>query len=109
MMLAFTPTAWKESNIIWIPKPGKTDYKIPKSWRPISLSNYLVKILEKLITWQTDLVIKDNPLHTKQHGFRSDRSTETAISANVDYIEKHILLGKSVLGCLLYTSDAADE
>ena len=96
------------TNIIWIPKPGKVDYKIPKAWRPISLSNYLIKTLEKLITWETARVIKQNPIHEKQHGFRSDRSTETAISANVDYIEQHILMGKSVLGVFLDIQAAFD-
>ena len=48
--LHFTPTLWKESTVIFIPKPGKTDYNTPKSFRPISLSNYLLKVLEKLLT-----------------------------------------------------------
>ena len=55
IILQFTPTQWKESNIIWIPKSHKNDYKHYKSWRPISLSNYLIKALEKLITWEVDL------------------------------------------------------
>ena len=52
--LHFTPTIWKEAKAIFIPKPGKTDYSTPKSFRPISLSNYLLKVLEKLLTWHTD-------------------------------------------------------
>ena len=39
----FTPTTWKEAKLIFIPKPGKPSYNIPKAWRPISLTNYPVK------------------------------------------------------------------
>ena len=62
LILEFTPTKWKESNIIWIPKPHKDRYNHHKSWRPISLSNYVVKTLEKLITWEVDRVLRENPL-----------------------------------------------
>ena len=51
--LHFTPTCWKNSTIIFIPKPGKASYTDPKSFRPISLSNYLLKALEKLCVWGT--------------------------------------------------------
>ena len=46
--LHFTPTTWKNSTIIFIPKPGKTSYTDPKYFSPISFSNYLQKALEKL-------------------------------------------------------------
>ena len=36
--LHFTPTCWKNSTIIFIPKPGKPTYTDPKAYRPISLS-----------------------------------------------------------------------
>ena len=108
LMLEFTPTKWKESNIIWIPKPHKDRYNHHKSWRPISLSNYVVKTLEKLITWEVDRVLKENPLSSNQHGFRREKNTETAISANTDYIEKHIMFGKPVVGVFLDIQAAFD-
>ena len=107
-MLSFTPTKWKESTVIWIPKPVKDDYKKFKAWRPISLSNYLVKALEKLITWEVDRVLENNPLNKNQHGFRRDKNTETAISSNTDNIEKHIMYGKPVIGVFLNIQAAFD-
>ena len=38
--LAYTPVLWKETLVIFIPKPGKDDYSSPSLFRPISLSNY---------------------------------------------------------------------
>ena len=52
IQLAFTPTAWKGGRVIFIPKPGKDNYKSAKSWRPISLTNYILKALERLCGWQ---------------------------------------------------------
>ena len=46
-MLEYTPKVWKEAKLIFIPKPGKSSYKVAKSRRPISLTNYLIKALEK--------------------------------------------------------------
>ena len=51
-----------------------------------------------MVTWRVDEIIKENPLNKNQHGFRSDKNTETAISANTDYIEQHIMYGKPVSG-----------
>lgn len=48
--LGHTPKRWRETKVIFLPKPGKDTYDIPKSYRPISLSNFLLKTLERLVT-----------------------------------------------------------
>ena len=48
--LCHTPKAWRETKVIFLPKPGKDPYDIPKSYRPISLSNFLLKTLKRLVT-----------------------------------------------------------
>ena len=85
LMLAFTPTKWKGSRVVFISKPGKSNYKSAKSWRPISLANYILKALERLCGWHMDEVLKLNPLQDNQYGFRTDRNTETAISIATNY------------------------
>ena len=79
-------------------KKGKTSYQEAKSFRPISLSNYLLKGVEKLLVEQMDLALEDHPIHKNQHGFQRSLSIETAISKTVNYIEKHINSGREVLG-----------
>ena len=93
--LEFTPKVWKATKVVYIPKPGKTAYDQPSSFRPISLSNYLLKGLEWLCVWRMDLHLTKYPIHTQQHGFRSDRSTESAISFMTNYIERFVLKGQS--------------
>jgi hypothetical protein len=48
----YTPNIWRQSKVIFIPKSGKTDYSQAKSFRPISLTPYLFKCLEKLCKWR---------------------------------------------------------
>ena len=49
-----------------------------------------------------------SPLHKFQHRFRTDRSTETAISSVTDYIEQNIYYGKHVLAVFLDIQAAFD-
>ena len=88
LKLNFTPTKWKESKMVFIPKAGKDNYKAFKSWRGISLMNYFLKVLETLCCRHTDEKIAQYPLHTRQHAFRNDRKTKTAHSNVVNYIKK---------------------
>ena len=99
--LAFTPSSWRNSKIIFIPKPGKTDYTLTSSFRPIAPSNYFLKGLERLCVWRLDQSLIEFPIHDRQHGFRCDRSTETAISEVTNEIEKHIYKRQRTLGVFL--------
>ena len=92
-----------------IPELGKADYTLTNSFRPISLSNYLLKGLERLCCWKMEEALEQNPIHTRQHGFRCDRSTETAISTMTNYIEKHIFQRKHCVAAFLDISAAFDS
>ena len=108
ILLGYTPVKWKECRVVFIPKPGKDTYDMPKSWRPISLTNSLLKTLEKICAWHMDEMLEANPVHTRQHGFRSDRNTETSLSNVVNYLEKYIYNGQHVIGVFLDIQSAFD-
>ena len=59
-VLRFFPRCWKQDNKIYIKKPGKNNYHTPASYRPISLSNILGKIYEKIILQQTVNTLTDS-------------------------------------------------
>ena len=107
--LGYTPKLWRQTKVIFISKPGKDSYQKPKSFRPISLSNYLLKGLERLVCWRMDKALLSNPLHHKQHGFLAGKSTESAISNTVDYIEQHIMRRQHCVGVFLDISSAFDS
>lgn len=108
ILLGYTPTKWKECKLVFIPKPGKASYQTDKACRPISLTNYLLKALEKLAVLHMDEKITEYPLHTRQHGFRSDRNTESSLSKVTGYIERHIYQESHVIGVFLDIQAAFD-
>ena len=89
LCLNHIPKAWQSVRVVFIPKPGKPSYDNPKSFRPISLTSFLLKTLERLIgnyIEQNSLV--QNPLHSRQHSYQRGKSTESALHEVVFRIEK---------------------
>ena len=109
IFLSYTPKLWKETWVIFIPKSGKTSYSTAKSFRPISLSNYFIKVLERLVSWRMDEALKTHPIHKKQHGFQTGKSTESALSNTVNYIESYVFKNQYALGVFLDISSAFDS
>ena len=69
------PAIWRKAVIIAIPKPGKPSTQ-GSSYRPISLLSPVIKVLERLVLpyLQSGFTFAES-----QHGFRSARSTTTAL------------------------------
>ena len=109
IFLNYTPRLWTETDVIFIPKPGKDAYNTAKSFRPISLSNYLLKGLERLVGWRMDNALLSRPLHPKQHGFMKNKSTESALSNTCNYIERFVFRNEYALGVFLDISSAFDS
>lgn len=109
LSLRYTPKLWAETKIIWLPKPDKDSYVKAKSFRPIALSNFFLKGLERLITWRMEHHLTYYPIHEKQHGFTKGKSTEGALSNMVNYIEKFLFRNKHCLGLFLDIKSAYDS
>ena len=101
---------WLISKSIFVPKQGKEKYNIAKSYRPISLSSFILKGLERIVGWNLEeTVMKLNPLSKWQHGFRTEKSTETAIIEVVNFIESAKLQGQFCIAILLDIQGAFDN
>ena len=107
--LGHTPHLWRETKVIFLPKPGKDSYGVPKAYRPISLSNFLLKTLERLVVWKMDKDMEEYPIHDMQHGFTKGKSTESAISNTANYIEEFLYSNEHCLGLFLDISSAFDS
>ena len=69
------PDAWKEAIVIPIPKPGKNSQD-PLSYRPISLTSCLSKLLERMVVKRLSWILDENHILSKfQSGFRKRHST----------------------------------
>jgi retron-type reverse transcriptase len=69
------PYIWKLAKIVPVPKPNK-DHGDGSSYRPISLLSQIAKTLEKIILPK---ITSNIPIIDSQHGFKSKRSTITAL------------------------------
>ncbi len=58
---------------------GKSDYAEPKAYRPITLSSFLLKVLERIVQWYLlERVIPPTLPH--QHAYTRGLSCEMALS-----------------------------
>ena len=69
------PDSWKEAIVIPIPKPGK-DSTNPANYRPIALTSFICKTLERMVNDRLVWFLEKNKLiATVQSGFRKQRGT----------------------------------
>ena len=103
-------TPQREAKAIYLPKPGKTDYNSPKSFRTITLTPILQKIHEKCVKWYIDFDLNMSELSSdRQFGFKKGSSTETALHKVVRCIEKRIAKKGFVMGTFLDIEGAFDN
>jgi len=76
------PECWKHSKTVPIHK--KDDPTLPSNYRPVSCLPVASKILESIVLTQlTDYFERNRLLPEQQHGFRSGRSTTTAVASMI--------------------------
>ena len=67
------PSSWKKATVIPIPKKGKPS-SAPSSYRPISLTSTLCKLLERVVAGRLRWFLESrNLLNSSQAGFRKGR------------------------------------
>jgi ribonuclease HI/retron-type reverse transcriptase len=107
---SYVPRPWRKVNVKFIPKPGKSSYYDPKSFRPISLSSFLLKTLERLLDMHIRHTLLVNcPLSLRQHAYIPGRSTETALSEITKEIKRARKQDNLVLAAFLDIEGAFDN
>lgn len=107
-LLGVLPEKWLEIRVIFIPKAGKSSYLDPRSWRPISLMQFMMKAMEKIVIWNAQ-ELQNRPLHNNQHGFRKGRSCDSALTSLVGRVEKTLVDHKWSFGIFLDIKGAFDN
>jgi hypothetical protein len=49
LVTGYVPAVWRQVKVVFTPKPGRNSYCGPKDFRPISLTLFLFKTLERLV------------------------------------------------------------
>jgi ribonuclease HI len=82
LRLGHCPKTFRHQNTVAVPKPGKGDYTVAKSYRPIALLSTLGKGLEKVMAVRLRKVVDSMGVLPKQHyGGRTKTEAEHAIHA----------------------------
>ena len=82
---------WSKSEVIFLRKSGKDSYSKPGSYRPISITSYIGKLIEKIIAKRIqkflDLIGKHDP---NQEGFMEGKNTIRYLNRLVTGIKSDI-------------------
>ena len=108
-LLGVMPACFKELRVVFIPKNNKPSFDNPKAFRPISLMNYFMKIMEKIILWRMeDVNLKLSPLQREQHGFMKAKSCDSALTVALSYLEYPLMRNEFAVMALLDFEAAYD-
>ncbi len=100
--MRYVPKSWREAKVALLPKPQKERYDNPNSYRPISLTSFTFKALERVVLWEMqESALNKKPLSKHQHAYLKGKSCETALTTLVDKLERGVLRGQFGLGIFL--------
>ncbi|XP_037942646.1 uncharacterized protein LOC119675512 [Teleopsis dalmanni] len=94
--LNHVPSGWRQVRVVFIPKAGRTGHSTAKDYRPISLTSFLLKTMERLIDAYIRSLHSFAKISRAQHAYFKGKSTETALHEVVTVVEKF-------LGCKQFT------
>ena len=101
LRLKHIPSCWSEAREVFLPKPGKESYQRIKAFRPITLTSFFLKTLERLVYWQLMEDPRTSLSHPRQFAYKQGHSTEAALHAVVRRIEKSVYSRQAALGLFL--------
>ena len=101
LKLSFIPSKWRMTSVVFIPKQGRSNPENPKDFRPISLSSFLLKTMERIIESEIRNSIPLGCLSDSQHAYSRGRSTESALHSLVYSIERSFSYKESTLAAFL--------
>ena len=85
-----------------ISKPSRNSYTGPRDFRPISLTSFLHKTMERLVDrFLRDEILAFMPLHPNQHAYQAGKSVETALHQLFVQVGKVLDQQETALGVFL--------
>jgi len=92
---------------VFIPKPGRSSYCGSRDFRPISLTSFLLKTMDRMV----DRFLRDEilALHPNQHAYHAGKCVETALHQLIVWVEKALDQQEIALGIFLDIEGAYDN
>jgi hypothetical protein len=102
LAMGYVPAIWRQVKVEFIPKPGRNSYTVPRDFRPISLTLFLFKTMERFVDrclMDGALVLK--PLRPNQHVYQAGKSVETALHQLILWVEMALDQWELTMGAFL--------
>ncbi|KAI5702212.1 hypothetical protein M8J77_009091 [Diaphorina citri] len=109
LALRHIPMYWRNARVVFLPKPGRRNLDQAKSYRPITLSSFLLKTMERLIDWRMDQDPRTFPQNPNQHAYQPGKSTETALNELVNRIKQALKNQEITVAVFLDIAGAFDN
>jgi len=85
----YVPSVWCQVKVVFNPKPSRNSYCGTRDFRPISLTSFLLKTMERLVhRILRDDLLALKPLHPSQYAYQAGKSVETALYQLVVRVDK---------------------
>ena len=101
---------WDKAEVIFLKKEGKKSYSVPGSYRPISITAYLGKLLERIMAIRASKFMKKkNYFDPYQEGFTEKKNTIGYLNRLILDIKSDLHEGKTVICLFLDFEKAFDS
>ncbi len=102
LQTGYVPKRWHQSKVTFIPKLGKADYSRAKAFRPITLSSFIFKAMERIIlNFLKSKIDIYGKLRKDQHAFWKESSCDLALSLMVNELEQRVQNNQYMLAIFL--------
>ena len=90
------------AKVVFMPKPSIVQHSKPQDYRPISLTSFVLKTMERLVDrYIREEPLAAHPLHDRQHVYQTGKSVDTALAEAVTFVKKGMKNIGLVLASLL--------
>ena len=101
---------WNQAIVIFLKKNGKPSYAVPGAYRPISITSYIGKLLEKIISARITIFLEAKGIwDPNQEGFTSNRNTIRYLNRLHLELKSDILQNNTVIGLFIDFEKAFDS
>ena len=101
-MTGYDPAMWHQVKVVFIPKPGRSSSCGPRDFRPIRLTSFLLKTMERLVgRFLRDEILVLLPLHPNQHAYQAGKCVEMVLHQLMLWVEKALDQQEIALGIFL--------
>ena len=99
--LGYVPQSWRRARVVFIPKAGRRGHESAKDFRPISLTSFVLKTLERVLDIHLRTIMERTPFSKSQHAYLKGKSTETALHEVIGTVERSLQYKQYTLAAFL--------